>query len=600
MEFPTSSNIQQQSDVPVYCSSDSEPESQEEPCTKRTRKGGLDWIFVKKFVNFDEAQQFLRDEKIWTARFTHTTEEGKKQYYRCNKVKYRGPQCAAQIYLLFESNSDAVLLYRRSSDHDHEIIGTKNDYGITQETKDEINKLYALHLKPKAILARLSEINGIKVPSKKQLNNYLSDRRRVVYGPSTISLGELEQWLINKSEIPEDDNEPYVIYYYVYEEDDNTTFRFAIGTKSLLKLATLATNLHADATYKLTWQGFPVLVVGTTDKAKRFHPLCMAISSSERKEDFVMLFDALKRGALTLYDFNIEPKALICDAAKSIQNAFQEIFGTEATIKMCWAHAKKNIQKKVEKLVEKKKQKELLDDIDLLHSATSPTLFQRALTAFLHKHAKEEQFISYFKQEWVSLNPNWYLGSAEGSPVTNNALESFNRTIKDSHTLRERLPLSRFISVATNMVKEWSKDHKPETFKTLPPIELKDWTLAYQWAKLDKNVKLLESDSGLNTYIVRSSTASDMIFTQDWDTFDGYKKNAFAYWRVALPTQQTAWVNGKCTCPIFFKNYMCKHIIGLAIRLKYVAPPAQAKSVPIGQKRKRGRPAKARPALIIQ
>lgn len=118
--------------------------------------------------------------------------------------------------------------------------------------------------------------------------------------------------------------------------------------------------------------------------------------------------------------------------------------------------------------------------------------------------------------------------------------------------------------------------------------------------KLDMNVKFLESNSGLNTYIVGSSTASDMTFTQDWYTFDGYKKNAFAYWRVALPTQQTAWVNGKCTCPIFFKNYMCKHIIGLAIRLKYVAPPAEAKNVPIGQKRKRGRPAKARPALIIQ
>lgn len=101
----------------------------------------------------------------------------------------------------------------------------------------------------------------------------------------------------------------------MYKEDENTTFRFAIGTKSLLKLATLATNFHADATYKLTSQGFPVLVVGTTDKAKRFHPFCMAISSSERKKDFVVLFE---RGVLTLYTFNIEPKALICDAAKSI------------------------------------------------------------------------------------------------------------------------------------------------------------------------------------------------------------------------------------------------------------------------------------------
>lgn len=603
MEFdasiPTSSNIHQQSDVPIYCS-DSETELQEEPSTKRTRKDGLDWIFDRKFENFDEAQLFLRAEKTWTVKFTHTTEEGKKQYYRCNKVKCRGPQCAAQIYLLFESNSDAVFLYRTGSEHDHENIGTKSDYGISQEVKDEINKLYDLHLKPKAILSRLIEMKNIKVPTKKQLNNYLSDRRKVVYGPSTISLGELEQWLINKSQIPEGDNEPYVICYHVYE-DENITFRFAIGTKSLLKLATLATNLHADATYKLIWQGFPVLVVGATDKAKRFHPLCLAISTSERKEDFVMLFDALKKGVFSLYAFNMEPKALICDAAKSIQNAFQEVFGTECIIKMCWTHAKKNIQKNVEKLVEKKKQKEILDDIDSLHSATSPTLFQRALSAFLRKHANEEQFITYFKQEWILLNPNWYLGSAEGSPSTNNALEVFNRGIKDSHTLRERLPLSRFLSVATKMVKEWSINYKTERFLIDPPVAMKEWTAAYQWAKSDRNIKILESDSRLNTvYIVASSRATNIPFNQDWDTFDDFKKKAFAYWKVALPSQQSAWLNGKCTCPIFFKNYMCKHVIGLAIRLKYVTPPAEAKNIPIGQKRKRGRPAKARPALIVQ
>ena len=261
---------------------------------------------------------------------------------------------------------------------------------------------------------------------------------------------------------------------------------------------------------------------------------------------------------------------------------------------------KKNIQKKVEKLIAKKKQKEILGDIDSLHLATSPTLFNKALTAFLRKHAKEEEFIAYFKQEWVSLNPNWYLGSAEGCPVTNNALESFNRGIKDSHTFRERLPLSRFLSVATNMVKDWSENHKPETFLTVPPIELKDWTLAYQWAKSNRNVKALESNSRLNTYIVASSTVSNTSFDQDWDTFDDYKKKAFAYWRVVMPTQQSAWINGKCTCPNFFKNYICKHVIGLAIRLKYTTPPAEAKNVPIGQKRKRGRPTKARPALIVQ
>jgi hypothetical protein len=45
---------------------------------------------------------------------------------------------------------------------------------------------------------------------------------------------------------------------------------------------------------------------------------------------------------------------LICDAAKSIQNAFIEIFGTDKLIIMCWAHMRKNVQKRVERDVEKK------------------------------------------------------------------------------------------------------------------------------------------------------------------------------------------------------------------------------------------------------
>ena len=44
---------------------------------------------------------------------------------------------------------------------------------------------------------------------------------------------------------------------------------------------------------------------------------------------------------------------------------------------------------------------------------------------------------------------------------------------------------------------------------------------------------------------------------------------------------------------------MCKHVIGLAIRLKLAKPPAAAKDVPIGQKRRRGRPSKDTKALIV-
>lgn len=60
------------------------------------------------------------------------------------------------------------------------------------------------------------------------------------------------------------------------------------------------------------------------------------------------------------------------------------------------------------------------------------------------------------------------------------------------------------------------------------------------------------------------------------------------------------WINGTCTCPQFLKHYMCKHVYGLAICLKLVTPSLQSKQIPLGQKRKRGRPALATKALVIQ
>jgi uncharacterized Zn finger protein len=62
----------------------------------------------------------------------------------------------------------------------------------------------------------------------------------------------------------------------------------------------------------------------------------------------------------------------------------------------------------------------------------------------------------------------------------------------------------------------------------------------------------------------------------------------------------SSWKTSKCTCPAFLKNYICKNVVGTAIRLKYCKPSTAAKTVPLGEKRKRGRPAKAKTALLVQ
>jgi len=53
-------------------------------------------------------------------------------------------------------------------------------------------------------------------------------------------------------------------------------------------------------------------------------------------------------------------------------------------------------------------------------------------------------------------------------------------------------------------------------------------------------------------------------------------------------------------CPTFLKSHICKHVIGIAIRLKKFSVIPEAKNLKLGARRKRGRPAKASNALRRQ
>ena len=55
-----------------------------------------------------------------------------------------------------------------------------------------------------------------------------------------------------------------------------------------------------------------------------------------------------------------------------------------------------------------------------------------------------------------------------------------------------------------------------------------------------------------------------------------------------------------CTCPSNFRDYICKHILGVAAITKINPIANEAKTVCIEQKAPRGRPAKAKKALEYQ
>lgn len=214
--------------------------------------------------------------------------------------------------------------------------------------------------------------------------------------------------------------------------------------------------------------------------------------------------------------------------------------------------------------------------------------------------------MKYFKKEWLIANKNWFEGFREKTPSTNNALESSNKVIKDEQTMRERFDLSQFRSVLFDMVKQWSIEYSSELNKInlgAPHVKLDIWTQGYNFARSNVKITSTRSPNKIVYSIQMSTDAIDGAESySNWCTFDDFKREAFAVVHTSYeyPVTSDNWVFGACDCADGFKLFVCRHIVGIALRLKVASAPSEAKTIPIGQKRKPGRPPKSKPALQFQ
>lgn len=390
-------------------------------------KTKFEWEFRREFPNAESAKTSL-DTKLWSRYRKDETTQGLKVYFRCTKVKLRGPQCGAAIYHLFKNDCNIVLEYHTKSDHTHAAAEESLQNKLRLET--EVERLVKLNVKPKRIMQELSEMEGIILPTFDQLKTLITKIRKRIFGPVTISMSELSALLGKHKAIPDDLHEPFVLCEEVDIDSDEPYFRFLITTKHLLGTATLRNFTHSDTTYKYIWQGFPVFMIGTTDWDKAYHPYGLSVCSNEKTDDFKFLFQGIKNGAQNILNHKIEQKAIVCDAAGAIINAFIEVFGDEVIVVMCWYHAKVAMEEHLT-MVKNENQQEIMSDIEFLHIASTREMFDNAVLLFMHKWmSKEPDYCQYFEEQWLTKHRNWYLGAAEHIPCHNNALESSNRYLK--------------------------------------------------------------------------------------------------------------------------------------------------------------------------
>jgi hypothetical protein len=147
--------------------------------------------------------------------------DGQKGVYYC---KY--PGCKNKCYKLFTAENETVSVWFNDLEH---IIHDENtlkatDLGMNRITKLEIDKLYAgkVHF-PSSILSSLRKmsekfeivngkesdicnptyVEGIKMPSKQQVYNYVNNTLEQKVVKTKFSYGDLAEWVESHRDVPD-------------------------------------------------------------------------------------------------------------------------------------------------------------------------------------------------------------------------------------------------------------------------------------------------------------------------------------------------------------------------------------------------------------
>lgn len=479
--------------------SDDEQSEPSENVKPKLRGRNRSYDFLKSFEGLhglNDAQAAVVNGEIdeeghWTKGNVTRTAEGTKFFYNCY------PECNKRIYILVRNDSLDNDIYISTDEHDHNE--EEHEGILPTKTKQFILDLYLNKKtrKPFRILELIME-NNLPQVTKTQLNNFIQRIKVKHFGSSNCTLSDFITWCEDNKAVPDDEDTTFCLNYEYLVHPNSLEveyYRAFLTTKRLLSFMEFNKILASDGTHKITYQGYPAIVLGTLDKMKRFHPFGLCLVFGETADDYEFAFKSLiKKKA------DYKPNILIADNAPAITNAFVSTFSPENLIRVyCWAHVYKRVQLK-RSLIKDKKLRDIITKKELLmlQECSSNLIFEKASELWLKKFKNNEMvndFIEYFQKNWVENNSNWYEGYHNDVPSTNNALESTNRYIKDHGLERNRLGILQFLNIMEKeYITQWSLKRNKEKnlnaidYATEPILKLCDWTAAYQWILKRKNV----------------------------------------------------------------------------------------------------------------
>lgn len=167
------------------------------------------------------------------------------------------------------------------------------------------------------------------------------------------------------------------------------------------------------------------------------------------------------------------------------------------------------------------------------------------------------------------------------------------------------MPFNQFSAKVLEMANEKSLEYKNEIrfIKTEPIISKTLWEKSAIWAKNTNigTIKTSENTSEMSFFApstkwIESEKAFDIDEVEKlrqitWKTFDQYVEFGHCmFYTVKISKDKERWhLDSQCDCPDFFKHYVCKHTVGIALRRKIAILPKTAIPNILTQNRKAGR-----------
>lgn len=354
------------------------------------------WIFEQDIASRGEFEDFLAEEGCWSILSGPLYQKkGVTTVYRCNKVKRRGPQCSAGLKTLhdFAPDDPTIKVYRRHAEHDCDKSTNVNS-NVPSEIQQFIISQSEIGQTAGGIVLKLRETFPESDVTSSQISNVLNYHRKKLYGKSQVTLQDLQIFFEQNNTLPVNIDEPFVANFA--RSAPNATekfFRLFYSTKRLLQYAQEAKTFHMDGTYKITIQGFPVLIVGSSDIENRFHLSGLGLCSSEGAADYQFMLDSLMNGVITVTNEEIHPNAIVGDSAASITKAIRDVFDDDDNVIRihCFSHVMMNVEK--QKFQKPEHKTEFKDDIRRLQMSFDESTFDSGCK-LLEKNGSKRKVMS--------------------------------------------------------------------------------------------------------------------------------------------------------------------------------------------------------------